>query len=327
MPVLVYAENTEGRFKKSVLETVSYAKAVADLLNIALVALSIGNVPTEEMESLGNYGVKRVLNVSGDQLKTLVNQAYASVITEVAEKEEAEVIILSNSISGKGLAARISVKLKAGIADSATDLPQLANGKFLVKKSIFSGRASAWVELTSEKKVISLNPNVYPLVKTEGVASVEDFYVVKEAFDFKILVKEILRSAEKVSLPDAEIIVSAGKGLKGPENWKMVEDLAEVLGAALACTKPVSDAGWRPHREHVGQTGTTVSPNLYIAIGISGAIQHLAGVSASKVIVVINKDPEAPFFKVADYGIVGDIFDIVPKLTEAIKNYKILAVS
>lgn len=327
MPVLIYAENTEGRFKKAVLEAVCYAKALADQLNTSLVALSIGTVATEELESLGKYGIKRALNVSGDQLKTFFNQAYAAVIAEVAEKENAEIIILSNSLSGRGLAARIGAELKAGVADGATALPQTENGKFLVKKTAFSGRASALVELTSAQKVISLNPNSFKIVQIAGIAVVEDFMPVKEASDFNILVKEILRSTEKVSLPDAEIIVAAGKGLKGPENWKIVEDLAEALGAAIACTKPVSDAGWRPHQEHVGQTGISVSPNLYIAIGISGAIQHLAGVSASKVIVVINKDPEAPFFKVADYGIVGDIFDIVPKLTEAVKKYKTLAIS
>lgn len=327
MPVLIYAENTEGQFKKAVLEAICYAKAVADQLDTTLVALSIGTVAAEELESLGKYGIKRALNVSGNQLKTFINQAYAAVIAEVAEKENAEIIILSNSLSGRGLAARIGAKLKAGVADGATALPQTENGKFLVKKTAFSGRASALVELTSAKKIISLNPNSYPVAETAGIAVVEDFMPVKEASDFNILVKEILRSTEKVSLPDAEIIVAAGKGLKGPENWKIVEDLAEALGAAIACTKPVSDAGWRPHQEHVGQTGISVSPNLYIAIGISGAIQHLAGVSASKVIVVINKDPEAPFFKVADYGMVGDIFEIVPKLTEAVKKYKTLAIS
>ncbi len=326
MPVLIYAENTKGRFKKAVLETVCYAKAVADQLNTTVIALSIGEVLQEELKKLGNYGIKRVLNVSGQQ-KTLINQAYASIIAEVAEKENTDVVILSNSLSGRGLVARIAVKLQAGLADGATDLPETANGKFIIKKTAFSGRVAAVVELTSVKKVISLNSNVFKLIENKAVVEVEDFMPIKEASNFNILVKDILQSTEKVSLPDAEIIVSAGKGLKGPENWKMVEDLAEALDAAVACTKPVSDAGWRPHEEHVGQTGISVSPNLYIAIGISGAIQHLAGVSASKVIVVINKDPEAPFFKVADYGIVGDAFEIVPKLTEAIKNYKALALS
>ncbi len=327
MPVLFYAENTEGRFKKAVLETASYAKAVADQLDTTAIALSIGKVLPDELENLGNYSIKRVLNVSGDQQKTFINQAYASIIAEAAEKVNAEIIILSNSLSGRGLAARIAVKLQAGLADGATDLPETSNGKFIIKKTAFSGRAAAVVELTSAKKVISLNPNTFKLIENKVVAEVEDFMPVKEASDFNILVKDILRSTEKVSLPDAEIIVSAGKGLKGPENWKMIEDLAEALDAAVACTKPVSDAGWRPHEEHVGQTGISVSPNLYIAIGISGAIQHLAGVSSSKVIVVINRDPDAPFFKVADYGLVGDAFEIVPKLTEAIKNYKALALS
>lgn len=327
MPVLFYAENTEGRFKKAVMETACYAKAVADQLDTTLTVLSIGEVAKDELESFGNYGIKRVLNVSGDQQKTFINQAYASIIADAVEKENADVIILSNSLSGRGLAARIAVKLQAGLADGATDLPETANGKFVIKKTAFSGRAAAVVELTSAKKVISLNPNTFKLIEDKVVAEVEDFMPVKAASDFNILVKDILRSTEKVSLPDAEIIVSAGKGLKGPENWKMIEDLAEALDAAVACTKPVSDSGWRPHEEHVGQTGISVSPNLYIAIGISGAIQHLAGVSASKVIVVINKDPDAPFFKVADYGLVGDAFEIVPKLTEAIKKYKALALS
>lgn len=327
MPVLVYAENIEGRFKKSVLETISYAKAVADQLNTPLVGLSIGHVSSDELENLGKYGIKRVLNVANEQLKTFTNQAYAAVIAQAAEKEDANIIILSNSLSGKGLAARLGVKLKAGIADGAKGLPKTENGKFVVEKMAFSGRATAFVELTSEKKIISLNPNIYKIKETGDVAAVEDFYVVNKASDFRVLVKEVLRSTEKVSLPDAEIVVSGGKGMKGPENWKALEDLAAALGAALACTKPVSDAGWRPHQEHVGQTGITVSPNLYIAVGISGAIQHLAGISASKVIVAINKDPEAPIFKVADYGIVGDALEILPQLTEAITNNKNLALS
>ena len=327
MPVLIYAENTEGRFKKAVLETVCYAKALADQLNTTIIALSIGAVAADELQNLEIYGIKTVWNVSGNQQKKFADQAYASIIAEVAEKENADVIILSNSLSGRGLAARIAVKLQAGLADGATDLPDTSNGKFVVKKTAFSGRATALVELTSARKVISLNPNTFKLIENKVTAEVADFIPVKEASDFNILVKEILRSTEKVSLPDAERIVSAGKGLKGPENWKMIEELAEALDAAVACTKPVSDAGWRPHEEHVGQTGISVSPDLYVAIGISGAIQHLAGVSASKVIVVINKDPEAPFFKVADYGIVGDAFEIVPKLTQAVKNYKLLATS
>jgi electron transfer flavoprotein alpha subunit len=322
MPVLVYTENAEGKFKKSTFEAVSYARAIADQNNTNLVAISIGEVSNDDLTALGRYGADKVLNVSNAKLKNFINQAYASVIADAAKKEGADIVVLSNSFSGRGLAPRIGVKLQAGVADGAVALPEQAGGKFTVKKTAFSGKAFAVVELTSSNKVISLTPNSYKVVETAGTASVEDFASEGNASDFKAMIKEIVRSADKVSLPDADIVVSAGRGLKGPENWAMVEELAGLLGAALACSKPVSDAGWRPHSEHVGQTGIAVSPNLYIAIGISGAIQHLAGVSSSKVIVVINKDPEAPFFKVADYGIVGDAFEVVPKLIAAVKEYK-----
>jgi len=322
MSVLIYAENAEGKFKKSIFEAVSYARAIADQTNTKLVALSIGNVNASDLSSLGKYGVEKVLNVSNGKLKNFVNQAYASIIAEAAKKAGADIVILSNSFSGRGLVPRVGVKLQAGIADGAVDLPEQKDGKFTVKKTAFSGKAFAVVELTSATKVISLTPNSYKVVEKAGTAAVEDFNPEIKETDFKAMIKEILRSTDKVSLPDAEIVVSGGRGLKSPENWAMLEELAGLLGAALACSKPVSDAGWRPHSEHVGQTGIAVSPNLYIAIGISGAIQHLAGVSSSKVIVVINKDADAPFFKVADYGIVGDAFEVVPKLIAAIKEYK-----
>lgn len=322
MSVLVYAENADGKFKKSTFEVVSYAKAIAAQNNTSLIAISIGNVAEDQLANLGKFGADKVLNVSADKLKTFVNQAYASVITEAAKKEGANIVVLSNSFSGRGLAPRIGVKLEAGVAAGAISLPEQAAGKFTVKRMAFSGKAFAVVELTSENKVIALTPNSYKVVEGGTNAPVEVFTVETKESDFKAMVKDIIKATDKVSLPDAEIIVSAGRGLKGPENWGMIEELADLLGAATACSKPVSDAGWRPHSEHVGQTGITVSPNLYIAIGISGAIQHLAGVSASKVIVVINKDPEAPFFKVADYGIVGDAFEVVPKLIEAVKQHK-----
>ncbi|WP_428331307.1 electron transfer flavoprotein subunit alpha/FixB family protein [Mucilaginibacter sp.] len=322
MSVLVYTENVDGKFKKSTFEAVSYARAVADQNNTSLVAISIGNVSADELTSLGKYGAVKVLNVSGEKLKNFINQAYASVIAEAAKKESADIVVLSNSFSGRGLAPRIGVKLQAGVADGAVSLPDQSGGKFTVKKTAFSGKAFAIVELTSANKVISLIPNSYKLVETGSAAIVEDFAAEAKESDFKAMIKDIVRSTDKVSLPDADIVVSGGRGLKGPENWAMVEELADLLGAALACSKPVSDAGWRPHSEHVGQTGIAVSPNLYIAIGISGAIQHLAGISSSKVIVVINKDPEAPFFKVADYGIVGDAFEVIPKLISAVKEYK-----
>ncbi|MDR3693680.1 electron transfer flavoprotein subunit alpha/FixB family protein [Mucilaginibacter sp.] len=322
MPVLVYTENAEGKFKKSTFEAVSYARAIADQNNTTLTAISIGDVNTTELAGLGKYGAEKVLNVSNGKLKNFINQAYAAVVAEAAKKVGAEVIVLSNSFSGRGLAPRIGVKLEAGVADGAVSLPDRSLGKFIVKKSAFSGKAFALVELTSANKVISLSPNSYKVVETGSTAAVEDFNPDVKASDLTTIIKEIVRSTDKVSLPDADIVVSGGRGLKGPENWGMVEELAGLLGAALACSKPVSDSGWRPHSEHVGQTGIAVSPNLYIAIGISGAIQHLAGVSSSKVIVVINKDADAPFFKVADYGIVGDAFDVVPKLIAAIKEYK-----
>ncbi|MBD3749468.1 MAG: electron transfer flavoprotein subunit alpha/FixB family protein [Sphingobacteriales bacterium] len=324
MSVLVYVENAEGKFKKSIFEAVSYAKAIAQKLNTNLVAISIGNVAHAELENLGKYGAEKVLHINNERLKSFVNQAYASVIAEAAKKENAEVVVLSNSFSGKGLAPRIGVKLEAAVADGAIELPQ-TEGKFSVKKTAFSNKAFATVEMHSPIKVISLTPNAYKVEEVGGTASIEEFSDEAKDSDFKTIIKEIVRATDKVSLPDAELVVSGGRGLKGPENWGMIEELANLLGAATACSKPVSDADWRPHSEHVGQTGITISPNLYIAIGISGAIQHLAGVSSSKVIVVINKDPEAPFFKVADYGIVGDAFEIVPKMIAAVKSLKLNA--
>ena len=322
MAVLIYTENTEGKFKKSTFEAVSYARAIADQTNTNLVAISIGDLAEDQLGSLGKYGADKVLNVSNAQLKNFVNQAYASVIASAAKKEGTDIVVLSNSFSGRGLAPRIGVKLEAGVADGAVALPEIAGDQFTVKKTAFSGKAFATVQLISAVKVIALVPNSYKVVEKQAVGAVESFSAETKESDFKAMVKEIVRSTDKVSLPDAEIVVSGGRGLKGPENWGMIEELADLLGAATACSKPVSDAGWRPHSEHVGQTGIAVSPNLYIAIGISGAIQHLAGISSSKVIVAINKDPEAPIFKVADYGIVGDAFEVVPQLIAAVKEYK-----
>jgi electron transfer flavoprotein alpha subunit len=322
MSVLVYVEQVDGKFKKSVFEAVSYAKAIADTQNTSLTAISIGNVEDSEIQNLGTYGASKVLRVTNDQVKDFVNQAYASIIAEAAKSESATIVVLSNSFSGKGLAPRVAVKLQAGLVDGAVELPNFDAGKFIVKKTAFSGKAFAHTELTSDVKVIALNPNAFGTKENPAELSVETFSPTIKSTDFGAIVKEIVRATNKVSLPDAELVVSAGRGLKGPENWGMIEELANLLGAATACSKPVSDADWRPHAEHVGQTGIAISPNLYIAIGISGAIQHLAGVSSSKVIVVINKDPEAPFFKVADYGIVGDAFEVVPKLIEALKSHK-----
>jgi len=322
MAILVYIENTDGVLKKSAFEVASYAKAIADQKGDTVVALSIGNVADTELEKLGKYGVSKVLNASQDNLKNFVNKAYASIIAAAAKQEQASVVVLSNSFSGKGLAPRIAAKLDAGLADGAISLPTWNGDHIEIKKTAFSNKAFATEIISSSTKVISLSPNAFELKEAATTVNITPFTPEVNANDFAVMVKDIVRATDKVSLPEAEIVVSAGRGLKGPENWGMIEELANVLGAATACSKPVSDAGWRPHSEHVGQTGIVVSPNLYIAIGISGAIQHLAGVSSSKTIVVINKDPEAPFFKVADYGIVGDAFEIVPKLTEAIKKLK-----
>jgi electron transfer flavoprotein alpha subunit len=315
MAILVYIENTDGTLKKSAFEAASYAKAIADQLGDSVTALSIGNVDKSELEKLGKYGVSKVLDANQDKLQSFVNKAYASIIASAAKQEGSKVVVLSNSFSGKGLGPRVAAKLDAGFADGAINLPTFNGDSMEIKKTAFSNKAFATEVINSAVKVIAVNPNAFEVKEVGGSAEVVDFTPDLQDQDFNVMVKEIVRATDKVSLPEAEIVVSAGRGLKGPENWGMVEELADVLGAATACSKPVSDAGWRPHSEHVGQTGIVVSPNLYIAIGISGAIQHLAGVSSSKTIVVINKDPEAPFFKVADYGIVGDAFDIVPKLT------------
>ena len=243
MSVLIYAENAGGKFKKSIFEAVTYARAIADQNNTNLVAISIGDVSKDELAALGKYGAEKVLNVSGDKLKNFVNQAYASIIAEAAKKQDADIVVLSNTFSGRGLAPRLGVKLQAGVADGAVALPEQNGGKFTIKKTAFSGKAFAIVELTSANKVIALVPNSYKVVETGGTAQVEDFAAETKDSDFKAMIKEIVRSTDKISLPDAEIVVSAGRGLKGPENWGMVEELAELLGAATACSKPVSDAG------------------------------------------------------------------------------------
>src|SRR5690606_18946713 len=319
---LVYIENTDGQLKKSAFEVATYGKDIATQLNTEAIALSIGDISTDELSKLGAYGISKVYHVTNDDLKTFVNQAYASIVAAAAKQENASVVVLSNTFSGKGLAPRLATKLEAGIVSGAISLPTINGNTFEVQKTAFSNKAIATVVVDSAVKVITINPNSYTVKEVGGSAAVENFTAPVQSSDFSTVVKDIVRATDKISLPEAEIVVSAGRGMKGPENWAMIEELAEVLGAATACSKPVSDAGWRPHSEHVGQTGIVVSPNLSIGIGISGAIQHLAGVSSSKTIVVINKYTEAPFFKVADYGIVGDAFTIVTKLIEALKAHK-----
>jgi electron transfer flavoprotein alpha subunit len=320
MPVLVYTENTLGKFKKSTFEIVSYANAVARQLNTTVTALSVGMVADEELTRLSKYGVSKIISASGERLNSFNVQPYASVIAQVTKTEGADVIVMSASFSGKGLAPRVATKLEAGFAENAVELHKTDAG-FVIKKGAFSGKAFAYVDLLSPVKVISVMPNSYKVAEQPATAQISKYDAQLSDKDFTVSIRETVRASDKISLPDAELVVSAGRGMKGPENWGMIEELANTLGAATACSKPVSDAGWRPHSEHVGQTGIAISPNLYLAIGISGAIQHLAGVSSSKVIVVINKDPEAPFFKAADYGIVGDAFEVVPKLIEAAKLF------
>lgn len=322
MSVVVFIENSEGKFSKSACEAIYFGSKVAEMMNTETVAVAVGNTGDEILSSLGNFGAKKVLRIVNEKLKNFDSQAYTKLISEAVNAENGEVIIFSNNNSSKHLAPRLSVRLKAGLIVSAVDLPKIENGKFIVKRTAYSGKAFAYCQINSPKKIICIQPNSISPLKTDAKATVADLKVDFSESDFKISVKEVKKASGKIPLTEASVIVSGGRGMKGPENWKMLEELADLLGAATACSKPVADIHWRPHSEHVGQTGITVRPNLYIAVGISGAIQHLAGVNGSKKMVVINKDPEAPFFKAADYGIVGDAFEVVPKLIEAVKKMK-----
>jgi electron transfer flavoprotein alpha subunit len=319
MSVLIFVDHTdEGHIKKASHEAISYGAKIADQIGDVAEAVVLGKI-TEDLAALGNHGAKKIHHVQNDNLNTFDSQVQAKVIAQVAEQTGAKVIVFSNNSSGKALAPRVAVRLKAGLVAGATALPETSNG-FTVRKNVFSGKAFASVSINSDVKVISLNVNAFTIIEGGGTAEVVSFNATVDAP--KVKLTGSTKTSGKVALTEADVVVSAGRGLKGPENWAMVEELADTLGAALACSRPVADAHWRPHNEHVGQTGIAIAPNLYIAIGISGAIQHLAGVNRSKTIVVINKDPEAPFFKAADYGIVGDAFEIVPKLTQAVKKMK-----
>jgi electron transfer flavoprotein alpha subunit len=316
--VLVFTDHSDSEIKKPSYEVLSYGAALAQKLNTSAEALILGTVK-DDLSALGNYGVSKVHQVSNETLNQLDAQVYAKLISEAVTSLNAEVIVFSHNQTGKAVAPMVSARLKAGLVTGAVALPDTSNG-FVVKKNVFSGKAFANVNIKSPIKIVSLNTNSFKVTKTEGTSTVAQLNITVD--EPKVKVTSVNKVKGEVPLTEAEIVVSGGRGLKGPENWKMVEDLAHVLHAATACSRPVADAGWRPHHEHVGQTGIQIAPNLYIAIGISGAIQHLAGVNRSKTIVVINKDPEAPFFKAADYGIVGDAFDVVPKLTEEIKKIK-----
>ena len=316
--ILVFAENQKGKFKKSTFEALTYGKKAANKLGQECVALALGNVE-DDVAALGNYGASKVYHVNDPALNQFDSQVFANVIAQVVEKIGAQLVILSHSSSGKSLLGRLAVRLNAGSVSGANSIPEV-DGGFKVKKTVFSGKAIAEFQISSPVKVISLMGNSIPPEANGSFAQVENLDV--QIPESRIKVKETKTIDGKVPLPEAELVVSAGRGMKGPENWGIIEDLADVVGATTACSRPVADTGWRPHHEHVGQTGVAIRPNLYIAIGISGAIQHLAGVNNSKVIVVINKDPEAPFFKAADYGVCADLFDVVPKLTEAFKNFR-----
>ncbi|RYY66282.1 MAG: electron transfer flavoprotein subunit alpha/FixB family protein [Chitinophagaceae bacterium] len=318
MSVLVFLDQSEGHIKKSSFEAASYAAKTAGLLGTTAEAVVLGTV-NDDLASLGNYGITKVHTVADASLDNLDAQVFANVIAQAAEAAAADVVVFSNNTAGKAVAPRLSVRLKAGLVSGAVALPDTSNG-FSVKKSVFSGKAFAHIAVSSAKKIISLNPNSFTIVTTGGTAEVVPFAANIGAA--KVAVAAVNKVTGEVPLGEADIVVSGGRGLKGPENWGLVTELADLLGAATACSRPVADIHWRPHHEHVGQTGLAIAPNLYIAIGISGAIQHLAGVNRSKVIVVINKDPEAPFFKAADYGIVGDAFEVMPKIIDAVKKLK-----
>ena len=318
MSVLIFLDQSEGHIKKSSLEAASYGAKVAELMSTTAEAIVLGTV-NDDLQSLGKYGLKKIHTVKNDALDHVDAQVFTKIIAEAATLLNSNVIIFSNNFNGKAIAPRLSVRLKAGLVSGAIALPQLSNG-FAVRKNVFSGKAFANVAINTGTRIISLNPNSYSIVLTDGVAEVAEFGATIDAS--KVQVTGTDKIVGEVPLSEAEIVVSGGRGLKGPENWALVTDLAKLLGAATACSRPVADINWRPHHEHVGQTGLAIAPNLYIAIGISGAIQHLAGVNRSKTIVVINKDPEAPFFKAADYGIVGDAFEVMPKIIEAVRKIK-----
>ncbi len=318
MAVLVYTESENGKLKKSASEVASYAKHVAEQLGGSVTAVAIN---AEDTIALGTNGVSRILNVSDEALRNFNAKAYANVIAQAAETVSAKVVILSSSADSKYLSGLLAAKLNAGYVPNVVAPPE-STSPFVVKRTAFSNKGFALTEISSETKIIGVSNNSYGIVENATDATMEDFSPAINDGDFSTKSVEVDKVVGKATIADADIVVSGGRGLKGPENWGMVEELADLLGAATACSKPVSDLGWRPHGEHVGQTGKPVASNLYIAIGISGAIQHLAGVSASKTKVVINSDPEAPFFKAADYGIVGDAFEVVPELIEKLKEFK-----
>ena len=321
MSILVYTENWEGKFKKLSFELVSYASGVAKMLNSSVTALSIGKVEEAELKRLGNYGATNILSVDDDKLTCLDNQAYTNIIAEAAGKVNASVIIISNNNTGKAVAPRLSVKLKAGVGSGVSRLP-LSINPFTVYKRTYSGNAFAHVVIRSDIKILTVAQNSFDLIETANNASVEKLNVSVDGSLVRTKVNDVQKQTGKILLTDADIVVSGGRGMKSPDNWTQLVELAALLGGATACSRPVSDEGWRPHEEHTGQTGKIIAPNLYIAVGISGATQHLAGISSSKYIVAINSDKDAPIFGAAQYGIVGDAMKVLPKLVDAVRELK-----
>jgi electron transfer flavoprotein alpha subunit len=319
MSVLVYTENWDGRFKKASFELVSYAARVAEMLGTVATAVSIGNVDNEELNKLGNYGAAKILKVEDENLKGLDNKVFTDILAQAAEAENAKIIVISHNNTGKALASGLSVRLKAAVGAGLIKLP-VSIEPFTVYKKVFSGKAFATVILKTEVKILTLMQNAFELIETENKATIELF--AASVAESQTRVKNVQKQIGKILLTDAEIVVSGGRGLKSGDNWNVVEELAGVLEAATACSRPVSDEGWRPHEEHTGQTGKIIAPNLYIAAGISGAIQHMAGISSTKCIVAINSDPDAPVFEYADYGVLGDALKVLPALTEAVKSAK-----
>jgi len=321
MSVLVYTENWDGKFKKLSFELVSYATGVAKMLDTTVTAVSIGKVENDELNKLGNYGAGKIISINNEKLAALDSQAYAGLISEIAQKEAASVIVISNNNTGKAIAPRISVRLKAGVGSGVSRLP-LCIDPFTVYKRTYSGNAYAHLVIKSPVKILTLAQNSFDLVETPGNAAIENINPAVDESLLKTTVKDVQKQTGKILLTDADIVVSGGRGMKSAENWPPLVELATLLGAATACSRPVSDEGWRPHEEHTGQTGKIIAPNLYIAVGISGATQHLAGISSSKYIVAINSDKDAPIFEAAQYGIVGDAAKVLPKLVEAVKEIK-----
>ena len=321
MSVLVYTENWDGKFKKLSFELVSYATRVAKMLNTSVTAVSIGKVDENELIRLGSYGAHKIININNDQLTAFDSQAYTSVLSEISQIENSTVIIFSNNNAGKAIAPRLSVRLKAGVGSGVSRLPLNLN-PFTVYKRTYSGNAFAHLVIRSDVKILTLAQNSFDLIETANDATIENLNVSVDGSLLKTVVKDVQKQTGKIVLTDADIVVSGGRGMKSPDNWPSLVELATLLGAATACSRPVSDEGWRPNEEHTGQTGKIISPNLYIAVGISGATQHLAGISSSKYIVAINTDKDAPIFEAAQYGIIGDAMKVLPKLVEAVKEIK-----